>query len=129
MQTGSRLWPLYPKPNARNRECQDRHRREQKLGPRFFRNFAALERAKIAIHFGGRFVTSLRIVGARLDQYLVELKQLLAIGSLAQLRIDLRKIEPVFPGTGFVKKLAEAVNVSLRSPRTFRRHVAFRPDD
>ena len=49
----------------------------------------------VAIHFRGRGVTFVRIVGACFHQHVVELQQTFAIRARAQLRIDLRKIEPV----------------------------------
>src|SRR5262249_21997575 len=63
------------------------------------------------------------------DQDVVELKQLLAVRPLAQLRIDLRKIEPIFSGTRFVKKFTETVNVGLRRAWTFRRNIALGADE
>jgi hypothetical protein len=50
-------------------------------------------------------------------------------GAPTQLRIDLRKIEPVFSGTGFVKKFAQTVNVCARGARPFRRDVTFRSNE
>src|SRR5258708_38669293 len=111
MQIEIWLRPMEPKPEASARDRQDRDRRDQHFRARLSRTLAALERSEIAMHFRGRFVTLLRIVRARFDEDVVELQQLLAIGSLTQLRIDLRKIEPVFPGAGLVEKFAKAVNI------------------
>src|SRR5256885_15639121 len=123
------LRPMKPKPNTRARDGQDRHRRQQNFGARFPRTFAALERSKIAMHSRGRLVTLLRIVRARLDQHIVELKQLFAVRSLTQLRIDLWKIEPVFSGAGLVEKFAQAVDIGLGRARTLRWDIAFGADE
>src|SRR5438552_850845 len=96
--------------------------------PRSSWTLAALERCKIAMHVRGRFVALLRIVRARFDEDVVELEQLLPIGALAQLRIDLRKIEPVFSGAGLVKKFAQTVNIGLRRSRSLRRDITFCAD-
>src|SRR4029077_5472409 len=104
---------------------QDRHRHYPCCRLRFFWTLTAFERAQIAMHVRGRSVTFLRIVRTGFDQDVVELQQLLAVGTVAQLRIDLRKIEPVFAGADFIKKFAETENISLRRAWSLRRHVTF----
>ena len=69
------------------------------------------------MHFRGRGVTFVRIVRACFYKHVVELQQTFSIRARAQLRIDLRKIEPVFSGAGFVKKFAQTVNVGARRAR------------
>ena len=81
------------------------------------------------MHFRGRAVTLVRIVGACFHQHVVELQQTFAIRARAQLRIDLRKIEPVFSSAGFVKKFAQTINIGARRARPFRRDVTFRSNE
>ena len=81
------------------------------------------------MHFRGRVVTFFRIVGARFDKHVVELQQTFAVWPRAQLRIDLREIEPVFSGASFIKKFAETENVGAWCARSFRRHITFRSNE
>jgi len=93
-----------------------------------FMTISGVERGQVAIHLRRGAITLFGIVRASFDQHVVELQQLFAVGTLTQLRIDLRKIESIFSGAHFVKKFAEAEDVGLRRPRPFRRHVTFRAD-
>src|SRR5438552_1414693 len=131
MQIKIWLGPIEPKPNTPAYDChrQDRRSRDQKFRARFCRTFAAFERPQIAMHFSSRRVTLFGIVRACFDQNVVELKQMLAVRSLAQLRIDLWKIEPIFASAGLVKKFAQTVEIGLRCSGTFRRNVTLRTDE
>src|SRR5437773_3438096 len=81
------------------------------------------------MHFLGRCVSLFWIVCARFGEHVVELQQAFAVRPRAQLRIDLREIEPVFSGASFVKKFAETINVGAWRARSFRWHVTFRSDE
>ena len=74
-------------------------------------------------------VAASRIVRARFDQHFVQLQQTLLVRSIAQSRIEFRKIEPIFSGADFVEHFAEAENVGLRRARAFRRNVTFGADE
>ena len=53
------------------------------------------------------------------------MQQPLLIRSIAQSRIELREIESIFSRADFVEHFAEAEDIGLRRPRTFRRNVPF----
>src|SRR5882762_2131036 len=126
MRISARLRTVQPKSDSDNRKREDQHSRHQNLRARFFRTFATLECLEIPMHFRGRGVSLSRIVRARVHEHVVELQETFAVRSRAQLRIDLREIEPVFSGAGFVKKFAQTVNVGAWCAWAFRRHVTLR---
>src|SRR6266487_5182340 len=121
MNITARLRTAQPKSDSGDREDQERYREHQNFRARFSWTCPAIECREIPMHFRGRGITLLGVVRARFDEHVVELQQTLAVRSRAQLRIDLREIEPIFSSTSFAKKFAQAVNVGAWRARPFRR--------
>src|SRR6476620_10811544 len=128
MNINARPRPAQPKSDSCQRKHHEQSRDHGNFCARFFGTLAALKRPEVLMHFRGRVVALLRIVRARFHEHVVELEQTFAVRPRAQLRIDLREIEPVFSGARFIKKLAEAVDVGAWRAWSFRWDVTFGSD-
>ena len=84
---------------------------------------SALQQQQLASQFIGGLIPAGGIGIARAEKHLVQFsKRLRSIRCVHRERRQLRKFISIQPRGHFVKKLAEAIDIRLRPPRTFRRH-------